>query len=150
MSDVLKKLEEDIKSAMRAREQLRLDTVRLIKSAVKNKEIELIRALTELEFFGLLSTLLKQRRESIEQYEKGGRPDLADKEKLEIEIIQGYLPKQLSTDELNSLIRSVVQKVGATGPKDIGKVMGELKSQTSGRVDGKILADTVKQILGSL
>lgn len=147
MSDVLKKLEDDIKTAMKARDQARLESVRLIKSVVKNKEIELIRALTEQEFFAVLATMVKQRRDSVEQYEKAGRTDLADKEKFEIDVIQTYLPQQLSNDEVKALIVAAVQKTGAQGPKDMGKVMGELKTQTSGRVDGKVLAELVKQVL---
>lgn len=147
MSDVLKKLEDDIKTAMKARDQARLEAVRLIKTTVKNKEIELIRALTEQEFFAVLATMVKQRRDSVEQYEKAGRADLADKEKFEIDVIQAYLPQQLGSDEVKALIVAAVQKTGAQGPKDMGKVMGELKSQTSGRVDGKVLAELVKQVL---
>lgn len=147
MSEILKKLEDDIKTAMKARDQARLDAVRLIKTTVKNKEIELIRPLVEQEFFAVLSSMVKQRKDSVEQYEKAGRTDLAAKETFEIGVVQGYLPQQLSADETKNLIAAAVQKTGAQGPKDMGKVMGELKPQTSGRVDGKLLADLVKQAL---
>jgi uncharacterized protein YqeY len=147
MSEIIKKLDEDIKNALRARDQARLDSVRLIKTAVKNKEIELIHPLSEQEFFAVLATMAKQRKDSVEQYEKAGRMDLAAKEKSELEIIQGYLPQQLGENELKSLVAAAIQKTGAAGPKDMGKVMGELKSKTSGRVDGKWLADMVKNML---
>lgn len=147
MSDVIKRLDEDIKTALRSRDQARLDSVRLIKAAAKNKEIEFIRPLSEQEFFAVLSTMVKQRKDSMEQYEKAGRADLATKEKAEMEVIQGYLPQQLGENELKSLVTAAIQKVGAAGPKDMGKVMGELKSRTSGRVDGKLLADMVKNML---
>lgn len=147
MSEVIKKLDEDIKNALKARDQTRLDSVRLIKTAAKNKEIELIHPLSQQEFFAVLSTMVKQRKDSVEQYEKAGRPDLAAKEKSEMEVIQGYLPQQLGESELKSIITAAIQKTGAAGPKDMGKVMGELKTQTSGRADGKLLADMVKSML---
>lgn len=147
MSEVIKRLDEDIKTALRSRDQARLDSVRLIKAAAKNKEIEFIRPLSEQEFFAVLSTMVKQRKDSMEQYEKAGRADLAAKEKSEMEVIQGYLPQQLGENELKLLVTAAIQKVGAAGPKDMGKVMGELKPETSGRVDGKLLADMVKNML---
>jgi uncharacterized protein YqeY len=147
MSAVLQRLDADIKDAMKARAQVRLDTLRMVKTTVKNKEIDLIRPVTEPEFITLLSTMVKQRKESIDQFTKGGRVDLADKEQGEIDIINGYLPQPLTQDELKSLVASAVKVSGATGPQDMGKVMKELKEPTSGRVDGKVLADAVKAAL---
>lgn len=147
MSAVLTRLDADIKEAMRARAQVRLDTLRMVKATVKNKEIDLIRPVTEPEFTSLLSTMVKQRKESIDQFTKGGRVDLADKEQGEIDIINGYLPQPLPPDELKSLVANAVKISGATGPQDMGKVMKELKEPTSGRVDGKLLADAVKAAL---
>lgn len=147
MSAVLTRLDADIKEAMKARLQVRLDTLRMVKTTVKNKEIDLIRPVTEPEFIALLSTMVKQRKESIDQFTKGGRVDLADKEQGEIDIINGYLPQPLTPDELKSLVANAVKISGATGPQDMGKVMKELKEPTSGRVDGKLLADAVKAAL---
>jgi uncharacterized protein YqeY len=147
MTAVLQRLDDDIKTAMKAREQVRLDTLRMVKTAVKNKEIDLIRPLTEQEFLQLLSTLVKQRKDSVEQFVKGGRQDLADKEQGEIAIINAYLPQQLSGDELKALIAAAVSKTGAAGPQDMGKVMKEIKDATTGKVDGKVLADAVKAAL---
>lgn len=147
MSEVLQRIDGDIKSAMKNKDQIRLETLRMVKTAVKNKEIELIRALTEQEFVQLLTTLVKQRRDSADQYTKAGRVDLAEKENGEITIISEYLPKQLSLEELNQLIAAAIQKSGAAGPQDMGKVMKELKDATTGKVDGKVLADAVKTAL---
>lgn len=144
---ILAKLEQDIKESMKARQEARLFAVRLIKSTVKNKEIELIRPLSEAEFFDVLSFMAKQRRDSIEQFEKANRMDLVAKEKSELEIIESYLPKRLSDEELTAAIEKAVHTTGAKGPKDMGAVMKALKAETSGRVDGKMLADRVKSRL---
>ena len=144
---ILTQLEQDIKEAMKARQEARLGAVRLIKSTVKNKEIELIRPLSEAEFFYVLSNMGKQRRDSIEQFEKANRMDLVAKEKSELEIIESYLPKRLSDEELTAVIEKTIQATGAKGAKDMGVVMKALKAETSGRVDGKTLADRVKSHL---
>lgn len=141
------KIDDDLKMAMKAKEVDRVGTLRLIKAAVKNKEIDFRRALSEQEFFAVLSTMVKQRKDSAEQYEKAGRADLAKKETDEIGIIQGYLPKALSENELANLIADAIKAVDAKDPKDMGRVMAELKNKTAGRADGKILADRVKAAL---
>ena len=146
---ILEKLEADLKEAMKARNQDRLSAVRLIKSTVKNKEIELIHPLSEPEFFAVLATMAKQRHESIEQFKKGNRNDLAATEEKELEVIHSYLPKSLSDAEVDKLIADAVAKVGAKTPKDMGLVMKELKEKTTGRVDGKILSDKVRTKLTS-
>lgn len=140
-------IDEDLKTALKAKEADRVSTLRLIKAAVKNKEIDLRKPLSEQEFFSVLGTMVKQRRDSAEQYEKAGRADLAKKETDEIEVIQGYLPKAFSEEELTRLIADAVKAVDAKDPKDMGRVMTELKSKTAGRVDGKHLADKVKAAL---
>lgn len=152
---VLKKIEDDMKTAMKSRDALRLEVLRGIKTAIKNKEIKMVeleevpelRPLTEAEFHALLASLVKQRRDSVEQYTKAGRADLAGKEQAEIDVINEYLPKALTADELAKLVAAAIQKCGATGPQDMGKVMKELKEPTMGRVDGKLLADQVKAAL---
>lgn len=137
-----------MKTAMKAKEAFRVGVLRLVKAAVKNKELEPpIHSLTEPEVIAILSSLVKQRRDSVEQYTKAGRADLAANEDSEIKIIQEYLPQALSESELASIIAAAILKSGANGPQDMGKVMKELKDQTAGRVDGKMLADQVKAAL---
>lgn len=144
----LKKIEEDLKTAMKSKDAFRLGVLRLVKTAVKNKELEPpIHSLTESEVVALLSSMVKQRRDSVEQYTKAGRADLAASEDAEIKIIQDYLPKALDETELAAIIAAAIQKSGALGPQDMGKVMKELKDETAGRVDGKVLADKVKAAL---
>ena len=150
MSSILSQLDNAIKEAMKARDTARLETVRGIKTSVKNKEIELIRPVTEVEFYGLLNTMVKQRRDSIEQFKKGGRDDLADKEAGELKIIETFLPQALSPEEVNHLISDAISAAKATGPKDMGAVMKLLKDQTAGRVDGKELSELVRSRLQSL
>ena len=149
-SPIMESLEAEIIKAMKARDQVRLGAVRLIKSTVKNKEIELIHPLSETEFFSVLQTMVKQRAESIEQFTKGGRTDLADKEKGELAVIQTFLPQALSDQDLATLILEAIATSGAKGPKDMGAVMKHLKDKTAGRVDGKKLADLVKNKLSNL
>lgn len=144
---VISNLENEIKTAMKAKDSNRLNTLRLIKSTVKNKEIELMKELTDADFIQVLSTMVKQRKESIEQYEKGGRAELAQAEKDELVVISSFLPEPLSEEDAKSLIQEAISKTGAEGMKDMGKVMGAIKSQTAGRIDGKILADLVKSSL---
>lgn len=143
----LKKIEDDLKNAMKNKDSFRLGVLRLVKTALKNKEIDLMHAVSEAEFVAILSTLVKQRKDSVDQYVKAGRDDLAKNEQAEIAIIQEYLPKALSDDDLKNIIATAIQKTGAAGAQDMGKVMKEIKEATAGRVDGKILAEAVKNAL---
>jgi len=141
---------EDLKQAMKSRDQLRTDVIRLIKAAILNKEIELKKDLDDAEMSRVMTTLVKQRRESIEHYQKGNRPDLANKELLEIAIIEGYLPKALSTEEIASMVETVIRETGATGPKDMGNVMKAVMARMAGQaVDGKQISDLVRAKLQS-
>ncbi|HBF12527.1 MAG TPA: glutamyl-tRNA amidotransferase [Deltaproteobacteria bacterium] len=141
---ILEKLDNEIKTALKAREEARLATVRLIKSQVKNKEIELIHPLSEAEFLAVLSTMVKQRRESIDQFSKAGRTDLVVKEEIELKVIESFLPQQLTDAEVDAFIAQAVAESKAAGPKDMGPVMKLLKDKTAGRVDGRVLSDKVK------
>ena len=134
---------------MKSKDSFRLGVMRLIKTELKNKEIELIRPVTEAEFVTLLARMVNQRKDSIEQYNKGGREDLAKNENDEIALINAYLPKPLSEDEVKLLIVEAKQKTGAQSAKDMGLVMKEIKDKTAERFDGKQLADLVKAALGS-
>lgn len=148
--NVLEKIDAEIRQAMKARDFARLGALRLIKTSVKNREIELIHPLSEAEFFACLSTMVKQRHESIDQFKKGGRADLVKKEEDELRVLEGFLPKQLSEGEIDTMIAEAVSATCAKGPKDMGAVMKALKEKTAGRADGKFLSEKVKQKLSSL
>ncbi|MGF1481317.1 MAG: GatB/YqeY domain-containing protein [Cyanophyceae cyanobacterium] len=142
---------EDIKSAMKAKDKVRLETVRSIKKALLEKEVELRpsgqASLTEDQELELLAQQAKQRRESIEQYRQGGREDLAQREAQELAVIETYLPQQLSKEELNAVLDEIIASVGATSPKDMGKVMGPAMKQLKGKADGKQVQAMVKSKL---
>jgi uncharacterized protein YqeY len=153
MAAIGDKLGKDIVTAMKAREQVTLTTLRMVKSALKNREIEKREPLTDAEEQAILTTLLKQRRESIDQFTKGNRPELAAKEQVEIELIEGYMPKAASEADLRALVTGAVEQVakenGGTrpGPKDMGTVMkvAQQKIAASGaRADGKLVSELVK------
>ena len=137
-------LDADLKAAMREKAQLRLDTVRMLKSAIKYREIELMKPLDDAGVLGVVSSEIKRRKDSIEQYRAGNRADLVEKEEAELAILQGYLPAQLSEAEVKAKIEEVVKRVGAQGPRDMGKVMKELQPEVQGRADGKTVSELVK------
>jgi hypothetical protein len=138
------KITEDMKAAMRARESARLSTIRLLLAAMKQKEVDERVAMEDAVVLSIIEKMIKQRRESIAQYEKAGRSDLADAEKAEIAVLSGYLPQQLSDAEVQKEIESAIAAAGAAGPKDMGKVMGLLKSRLAGRADMGKLSGLVK------
>jgi len=141
-------LTEDMKTAMKAKDQVTLSTIRMVTSAVKNKEIELIRKLSEEETAEVIAKAIKQRRDSIEQYRKGAREDLAAKEESEIAVLERYLPKQLAEAEVTALAREAIAAVGATSAKEMGKVMGQLMPKVKGKADGGVVNRVVKGLLG--
>jgi len=141
------KIEDDLKAAMKARDEARLSTIRLLKSAVKYREIELGKALDDAEVIVVVNSLVKQRRDAAEQYRAGGRPESATKEEAEIQVLHEFLPKQLSRAEVEELVAKAVAETGATGPKDMGMVMKRLKESVAGRADGKTLSDLVRERL---
>ena len=138
------KITEDMKAAMRAKETARLGTVRLLLSAMKQKEVDERVELTDADVLSIIEKMLKQRRESIAQFEKAGRQDLADIEKAEIAVLSAYLPQQMSEPEVAAAIDAAIQESAAAGPKDMGKVMGLLKSRLAGRTDMGKLSGLVK------
>jgi uncharacterized protein YqeY len=140
-------INEQMRGAMKSKDTLRVGCLRLVMSAIKNREIEKRGELEEAELTKVLAQLAKQRREAIEMYEKGGRQELVNKEKGELEIINSFLPKQLSGEELAKLIDEAISEVGASGPRDMGKVMKVLAPKTAGRADGKEVSEAVKQRL---
>lgn len=142
------RLTEDLKLAMKSRDQLRMDVIRMIKAAVLNKEVELRRDLDDAEMSRVMTTLVKQRRESVEQFEKAQRLELGAKERKEIEIIESYLPKSLTHQELEALVVSVINETGASSMKDMGQIMKAVMARVAGQpVDGKHLSDLVKSRL---
>ncbi|WP_009545909.1 GatB/YqeY domain-containing protein [Crocosphaera subtropica] len=142
------KLTEDIKQAMKSKDKIRLETIRSLKKVILEKEVEVRpKGQTELtpeQELEVLAQQAKQRRDSIEQYRQGGRNDLADKEAQELVIIETYLPRQLSTEEIEAIIDNIIESVGATSPKDMGKVMGPAMKELKGKADGKQVQEIVK------
>jgi hypothetical protein len=140
-------LNESMKTAMKARDDLRLSAVRMVRSMVKNREIEQKKELDDQEIIETISTLVKQRRESIRMYREGNRPDLVEKEEAELEVLLGFLPAQLGIAEIEALVDKVILETGAQGARDMGRVMKALSPLTAGKADGKTVSDTVKQKL---
>jgi uncharacterized protein YqeY len=144
----LERIQKDLTAAMKGHDELRLSVLRMVKTALKNKEIEKIRALDDSEALQVLQTLVKQRKESVEQFTKGGRKDLADKETKEIAIIEGYLPAAPSDAELSAAIEAAMQETGANSSKQMGQVIKAAKARLEGKtVDGKLLSDRVRDRL---
>lgn len=142
------RLTEDLKNAMKARDQLRMDVIRMIKAAVLNKEVELKKDLDDAEMSRIMTTMIKQRKDSVEQYEKGNRTELADKERQEISIIESYLPQALTAEELGNLVDTVIREAGAGSAKDMGVVMKAVMARLAGQaVDGKQVSDLVRSKL---
>lgn len=145
---LIEQLSEDLKGAMKTGNRVRVDTIRMLRNAIKNKEIEKRRSLSDEEVVEILISQMKQRKDSIEQFAKGGRQDLVEKETIELNIIQSFLPEQLSEDELREKIREAIVETGASGLKDFGKVMKVLMLRIKGKADGKVVSELVKGCLG--
>jgi uncharacterized protein YqeY len=141
-------LSEEMKEAMKAKDSLRLSSIRMIRSAVKNKDIELKREIAEQEIVEVIATLVKQRRESIRLFSEAGRQDLVEKEEQELAILLGFLPQQLSREAVAELVDRVIGECGAQGGKDMGRVMKALMPYVAGRADGKMVSDVVREKLG--
>lgn len=141
------RLTEEMKGAMRAHDDLRLSTIRMVRSAVKNREIELRRELDDLGICEVVAFLVKQCRDSIRLFQEGGRVDLVEKEEKELAILCEFLPPQLGRAELEVLVAKVIAECGAQGGKDMGKVMKALAPHVAGRADGKAVADVVREKL---
>ena len=143
-------IKEDMKSAMKAGDKDRLKVVRLIMAAIKQVEVDSRIELDDAGVLGVLEKMVKQRRDSVEQFEKGGRDDLASSERAEIDVLQAYLPEQLSADEIASLVDEVVAATGAESIRDMGKVMGQIKARAAGRADMGAVSAAVKERLNAL
>ena len=141
------KIDEDIKSAMRAKEELKLSALRMVKAAIGNAEIAKKKSFIDEDVFAILQTAVKQRKDSAEQFRAGNRPELAEKETAEIKILEAYLPTQLGEQELRELVAKAVSETGAVGAKDTGKVMGKLMPLVKGKADGGLVNRLVREIL---
>lgn len=149
--NLAERIQSDLVEAMRARDELRLSVLRGIKSAIKLKEVEKIKTLDESETIQILQTLVKQRKESIEQFTKGNRPELAAKETKELGIIESYLPRGATETEMDAAISKAIAETGANSMKQMGAVVKAAKSTLQGKtVDGKILSDRVREQLSRL
>lgn len=142
-------IESEMVQAAKAKDKLKLSALRMIKTALHNKEIDMRRELGEPEILQILSSLTKQRQDSIEQFKRGGRTDLVEKESAELKIIQGFMPEQMSEKDVEEEIEKAVAEVGATGVKDMGKVMKALMPKVTGKADGKLVSELVKKRLSS-
>jgi uncharacterized protein YqeY len=141
------RITEDMKAAMRAKDTERLGTIRLLTAAMKQKEVDERVELDDVAVIGIVDKMLKQRKDSIEAFEKAGRQDLADKEKAEVAVLQAYLPARLSADEVAAEVKAIVAELGAKGPGDMGKVMGAVKSRLAGKADMGQVSAAVKAAL---
>jgi len=147
---LIEQIQKDIIEAMKARAEHKLSTLRMVKSALKNKEVEKMAPLDDKESQQILTTLIKQRKESIEQFTKGGRQEMADKEAAEIKLIESYMPKAAGEAEIVAGVKAVIAEMGSPTMKDMGTVMKNVMArfQAAGmRVDGKVVSDTVKREL---
>jgi uncharacterized protein YqeY len=147
---LLQKLDDDLKRALKASDSLKVSALRLTKAALKNKQIDKGEELSDDEIISTISTLAKQRRESIELFSKGGREDLAEKERQELAILQSYLPKQLTAEELDAIITEAIKESAASGLKEIGKVMRLVMQRVKGAADGRIVNRRVKELMEKL
>jgi len=145
------RVSEDMKTAMKAKDKVRLDSVRAIKSAIMLAETEKGggNGMSESDEIKLLQKLQKQRKDSIATYQEQGRDDLAEEEQAQLDVIETYLPAPLSIEEVEAMVKAAVEKTGASSMADMGKVMGIVNAQAAGRAEGKVVADMVKSILGS-
>jgi len=145
--DLKTRLGEDFKKALRSGDKLRVSVIRLLTALIKNREVEKRGPLTEAEILQAIVASCKQRQEAIEQYGRGGRQDLADKESAELKILQSYLPMPLTSQELQAIVLETIREVQATSLKEMGKVMGVLMPKVTGRADGKMVNTLVREAL---
>ncbi|WP_025689900.1 GatB/YqeY domain-containing protein [Paenibacillus zanthoxyli] len=141
------RLNEDMKQAMKSKDKFKLSTIRMVRSTIKNLEIELKRTLDDNEVLDILSREIKQRKDALQEFEKAGRDELAASNKAEIEIIAQYLPEQLSEEEIKVIVQQTIQETGASSRNDMGKVMSALMPKVKGRADGKLVNQAVLQFL---
>jgi uncharacterized protein YqeY len=149
MTSLSQRLEQAFKEALRGQQAVALSTLRMLKSAVRHREVEVKRQLTEEELQAVIGTQVKQRREASNEYNKAGRPDLANKEEEELSILLSFLPPQLTQAEVEAEVSRIIEELGASSPKDLGKVMKSAMAHLQGRADGKVVQEIVRRRLGS-
>ena len=146
--EIREKLMSDMKEAMRAKDSVRLDAIRFLQSAIKYKEVEVRpNAITSDDVLGVIKKLVKQRKESIEQFKAASRQDLVDKEVTELKVLETYLPAQMSADQIATVVAEIIQKTGAKTIKEMGMVMKEVMAKTAGAADNKTVSEIIKQKL---
>lgn len=145
--DINNQLNEKMIFAAKSKDKISLSAIRMIKAALHNKEISLMRPLNEVEIMQVLSSMIKQRKDSIEQFARGGRTDLVDQEEAELKVIQEFMPSQMPEDEVDALIKKTIAEVDAVSIKDMGKVMKILMPKLAGMADGKLVGEKVKAFL---
>lgn len=142
------RLNEDMKHAMKNQDKFRLSVIRMVRSSIKNIEIDQRKTLDDNEVLDVLSREIKQRKDSLQDFEKAGRQDLVDNLKAELDILSVYMPQQLSEDDVKEIVQQTIQEVGASSKADMGKVMSALMPKVKGRADGKLVNQFVQQLLG--
>ncbi|MDF2650959.1 MULTISPECIES: GatB/YqeY domain-containing protein [unclassified Paenibacillus] len=142
------RLNEDMKQAMKSQDKFKLSVIRMVRSTIKNSEIDLKRSLDDNEVLDVLTREIKQRKDSLQEFEKAGRNDLAEGLKAELVILAEYMPQQLSEEEVKAIVQQTIQQIGASSKADMGKVMTALMPQVKGRADGKLINQLVQQLLG--
>jgi len=145
--DINVRLQEEMVAAAKSKDKIRLSVVRLMKTALHNKEISLMRPLQEAEVLQVIASMMKQRKDSIEQFAKGSRDDLVQREEAELKILQEFMPAQMSEEDLDHLIKQAIEEAGAVSVKDMGKVMKILMPKIAGQADGKVVGEKVKAFL---
>ena len=144
-----KRLDQAFKEAIKGQQQTVLSTLRMLKTAVRHKEVEVMHPLTEAELLAVINSQAKLRRDSITEFSKAGRRDLASKEEEELSVLLSFLPKQLSSEEVEAEIVRIITQVGASSPKDLGKVMKSAMAELAGKTDGKVVQEIVRRRLGA-
>ncbi|GGI43470.1 hypothetical protein GCM10008018_02240 [Paenibacillus marchantiophytorum] len=142
------RLNEDMKQAMKSQDKFKLSVIRMVRSTIKNQEIDLKRALDDNEVLDVLTREIKQRKDSLQEFTKAGRDDLAESLKAELVILAEYMPQQLSEEEVKAIVQQTIEQIGASSKADMGKVMTALMPQVKGRADGKLINQLVQQLLG--
>jgi len=143
------RLDQALKEAIKNQQPVATSTLRLLKSAIRYREVDVRRPLTEAELQATINTQVKQRREAVAEYTKAGRPELARQEEEELSVLLSFLPPQLSPEEMAAEVNAVIAELGATGPNDLGKVMKNAMARLAGRADGKVIREIAQQRLGS-
>jgi len=149
MITLKERLDQAFKEALKGQQQTVLSTLRMLKTAIRHKEVELKHPLSEAEILAVINSQAKQRRDAVAEYQKAGRQDLASKEEEELSVLLSFLPAQLTPEELEAEVARIIAQVGASSPKDMGKVMKTAMAELAGRADGKVVQEIVRRRLGS-